>query len=94
MFNSKVLFFPAGLLWLSLCGVVSKVKAKWAWDTTKLRSTMGQFMQARVLRKAAAPHQTGLGMLKSREDPVFRTRVGWQRVANSMLCYVLIRTIS
>ncbi|CAL1137404.1 unnamed protein product [Cladocopium goreaui] len=89
-----VLFFPAGLLWLSLCGLVSKVKAKWAWDTTKLRSTMGQFMQARVLRKAAAPHQTGLGMLKSREDPVFRTRVGWQRVANSMLCYVLIRTIS
>jgi len=42
---STVLFFPAGLLWLLLCGFLSRVSTKWAWDTVKLRSTMGQFMQ-------------------------------------------------
>ena len=42
----KVLFFPAGLLWLQFCGLISKVNGKWAWDKIKLRSTMGQFLQA------------------------------------------------
>ncbi|CAL1153752.1 unnamed protein product, partial [Cladocopium goreaui] len=40
-----VLFFPACLLWLQFCGLISKVNPKWAWDTIKLRSTMGQFLQ-------------------------------------------------
>lgn len=40
-----VLFFPAGLLWLQGCGLISKIKPSWAWSKVKLRSTMGQFMQ-------------------------------------------------
>eukprot|EP00435_Cladocopium_sp_Y103_P067954 s690_g30.t1 len=40
-----VLFFPAALLWLQFCGLISKVNRKRAWDKVKLRSTMGQFLQ-------------------------------------------------
>lgn len=40
-----VVFFPVGLLWLSSCGFISRLKSKWRWDRVKLNSTMGQFLQ-------------------------------------------------
>ena len=62
----KVLFFPAALLWLQFCGLISKVKRKWAWDKIKLRSTMGQFLQASCqaaeegVRSSTVAQATGL----------------------------------
>jgi len=43
---ATVLFFPAGLLWLLFCGTVSRVFPRWAWKTVRLRSIMGEFLQA------------------------------------------------
>ena len=56
LFNPEVLFFPAGLLWLQGCGLISKIKPSWAWSKVKLRSTMGQFMQAGMLNREGAIH--------------------------------------
>ena len=46
--NREVLFFPAGLLWLQGCNLISRIKKSWAWNKVKVRSTMGQFMQAGI----------------------------------------------
>eukprot|EP00913_Durusdinium_trenchii_P035527 g33246.t2 len=41
-----VCFFPVGILWLALCGAVSRcIPRLQSWDPVKVRSTIGQFLQ-------------------------------------------------